>query len=265
MTSTTDESVHTPSERRRQSIRDVAKLAGVSVGTVSNVLNRPSLVAEQTRAKVEDAIKQLGFVRNGPARQLRAGTSRTVGAIVLDIANPFFTDVARGIEDRLAEDDYILVLASSDERRDKEQRYLRLLEEQGVHGVLVTPSDDEVAWLDPTRSRGTPVVLLDRTSPTPDMCSVAVDDVRGGELAASHLLSHGHRRIANVCGPDKIRSCADRSEGVRRAVTAAGLDLDEALVEVTVTTTNAQGGEQALEEILTLDEPVTAIVCVNDI
>lgn len=266
MTSTVNRAAEPPSAgRRRQSIRDVAELAGVSVGTVSNVLNHPTLVAETTRARVEDAIRELGFVRNGPARQLRAGTSRTVGAIVLDIANPFFTDVARGIEDRLAEDDYVLVLASSDEKREKEQRYLRLLEEQGVHGALVCPAEDDLTWLEPARIRGTSVVLLDRTSPSPDMCSVAVDDVTGGELAANHLLTQGHRRIGNVCGPDKIRSCADRSEGVRKALRAAGHQLSDALVEVTVSSTNADGGEAALEDLLALHEPVTAIVCVNDL
>lgn len=265
MTATDDDYASIAADDRRQSIRDVAALAGVSVGTVSNVLNRPDTVREATRSRVERAIQELGFVRSGIARQLRAGKSRTVGAIMLDIANPFFTDVARGIEDRLAEDDFILTLASSDEQCDKERRHLRVLEEHGVHGVLLFPADGDLGWLDSTRGRGTPVVLLDQSSPTPEMCSVAVDDVLGGQLAAEHLLACDHRRIGNVCGPDKIRSCADRSEGVRRGVRKAGLPLHEALVEVTVPTTNAAGGEQALERLLDLPEPVTSIVCVNDL
>jgi LacI family transcriptional regulator len=251
--------------QRRRSIRDVAELAGVSVGTVSNVLNKPALVAEGTRTRVEDAIRSLGFVRNGSARQLRAGTSQAVGAIVLDISNPFFTDVARGVEDRLAEDDRILILASSDEQRSKEERYLRLLEEQGVQGVLVSPAEADLSWLDATRARGTSVVLIDRTSPTTDMCSVSVDDVKGGELAAAHLVSMGHRRMAFVNGPSKIRQCADRRKGVRKALRAAGLSLGSSLVEVVVETQNADGGERALEELLQLSDPVTAIACVNDL
>ena len=249
----------------RRSIRDVAELAGVSVGTVSNVLNKPSLVAQETRAKVEAAIATLGFVRNGSARQLRAGTSRTVGAIVLDISNPFFTDVARGVEDRLAEDDFILILASSDERLEKERRYLRLLEEQGVQGVLISPADDDLDWLDETRNRGTAVVLLDRTSPGASMCSVAVDDIKGGELAAAHLASLGHRRIGFVNGSTKIRQCADRRKGVRKALRSAGLPVADALVEVTVNSLNADGGEDGLEQLLRLSDPVTAILCVNDV
>lgn len=250
---------------RKHSIRDVAEVAGVSVGTVSNVLNTPVLVAESTRRRVEQAITELGFVRNDSARQLRAGTSRAVGAVVLDIANPFFTEVARGIEDRLAEDDRILILCSSDEQPAKEQRYLRLLEEQGVQGVLITPSERDISGLRDMRRRGTSVVLLDRVSPTGDVCSVAVDDVRGGELAAGHLIALGHRRIGLVNGPMAIRQCADRRRGVRKALRTAGFPVAEALVEITVSALNAGGGEGAMEELLTLPEPPTAIVCVNDL
>jgi len=250
---------------RRWSIKDVAQRAGVSVGTVSNVLNRPSLVAAGTRARVEAAITELGFVRHGAARQLRAGTSRAVGAIVLDISNPFFTDVARGIEDRLAEDDYILVLASSDERVDKERRYLHLLEEQGVQGVLLSPADADLSWLEPTRERGTSIVLLDRPAPDDTLCSVAVNDVTGGELAATHLIELGHKRIGFVNGSTKIRQCADRRKGVRNALKKAKLPITTSLVEVTVNALNASGGEEALERLLSLADPVTAILCANDL
>jgi LacI family transcriptional regulator len=235
------------------------------VGTVSNVLNNPDLVAEATRRRVEETIARLGFVRNGSARQLRAGRSTAVGAIVLDIGNPFFTEVARGIEDRLAEVDCVLVLCSSDERTDKEARYLRLLEEQGVNGVLVTPADGEVRRYGEIRSRGTPVVLLDRTSPEPDMCSVAVDDVKGGELAAGHLAALGHERIAFINGPTKIRQCADRRRGVRRALRSAGLDPAVHLREITITALNADSGEAALEQIMSGGPAPTAIACVNDV
>lgn len=250
---------------RRQGIRDVALRAGVSVGTVSNVLNKPALVAEKTRVRVQEAIRELDFVRNGPARQLRAGTSRAVGAIVLDISNPFFTDVARGVEDRLADDDGILILGSSDEREDTERRYLRLLEEQGVSGVLVAPAGDDLGWVEEARSRGTAVVLLDRTSPHRDLCSVAVDDVRGGELAARHLIDAGHRRIAFVNGPSKIRQCADRRKGIGKALRQAKLPLRQSLVEVGVDALNAAAGEGALERVLDAEEPVTAIACANDL
>src|ERR687887_1388892 len=121
------------------SMKDVAERAGVSVGTVSNVLNRPDRVAEATRAQVLAAISELGFVRNSSAAQLRAGTSRSLGLIVLDLANPFFHDVARGVEDIAESAGYAVVLCNSDEQARREDRYLQVLEEQRVRGVLITP------------------------------------------------------------------------------------------------------------------------------
>jgi LacI family transcriptional regulator len=251
---------------RRRSIRDVALLAGVSVGTVSNVLNNPNLVAEATRDRVQRAIDDLGFVRNGSARQLRAGKSRAVGAIVLDVANPFFTEVTRGIEDRLREANCLLVLCSSDDSVDKEAHYLGVLEEQRVRGLLITPATRDVVSLERLQRLGTTVVLLDRTSPTPDLCSVAVDDVRGGELAGSHLLERGHRRIGFINGPRATRQCADRRRGLRKAVRAAGLDPDKVIQEVTTQTLNADGGERALYTLLDSAAPrPSALFCANDV
>ncbi len=169
---------------RRASVVDVARVAGVAVGTVSNVLNRPEVVAQATRERVLAAIEELHFVRNGRARELRAGRISTVGAVLLDIRNPFFTDVARGVEDRLAEDDYTLMLASSDDDPARERKYLRLFEEHGVHGMLVVPTGPDPAPLLALQSRGVRVVVLDAPSPVPELASVAVDDEAGGALAA---------------------------------------------------------------------------------
>jgi LacI family transcriptional regulator len=254
-----------PAAHRRASIADVARAARVSVGTVSNVLNRPERVLPGTRERVEAAIEELSFVRNGSARQLRAGTITTIGAIVLDIANPFFTDVARGIEERLDRDDFTLMVASSDDDPGREQRYLRLFEEHGVQGVMVVPATNDIEHLLAVRRRGTGVVLLDRPSSDPSISSVAVDDVRGGELAARHLLDEGHTRIAFLNGPHTIRQCADRYEGVLMALDAAGLDPASALLEVTVTSLNAEGGEAAIRGLLESGDRPTAVFCVNDL
>ena len=251
---------------RRPSITDVAKRAGVSVGTVSNVLNRPDQVSDSTRDRVLVAIEELQFVRNASARQLRAGTIQTVGAIVLDIANPFFTEVARGVEDRLAADEYTLMLSSSDEDPEREARYLRLFEEHGVQGVMVTPSAGSLDNLLALRDRGIDVVLLDTTSPVDDISSVAVDDVRGGALAVEHLVSLGHTRIAFINGPQTIKQCVDRREGVLAALTAAGLDPAAALVEITIGSLNADGGEDGVNRLLATDgDRPTAVFCVNDL
>jgi len=250
---------------RRSSISDVAHEAGVSLGTVSNVLNRPDRVSPATREKVLLAIEALSFVPNGSARQLRAGTITTVGAILLDIANPFFTEVARGIEDRLGQANHTLMLASSDEDPEREARYLRLFEEHGVLGILVTPAGPDIDHLIELHRRGVEIVLLDRTSPVAELSSVAVDDVAGAALAVDHLLSLGHRRIAFINGPPTIRQCVDRRAGMVRALAGAGLDPDDAMIEITVSSLNAEGGEAGVTELLAGRTGSTAVFCVNDL
>ncbi|MFH5824450.1 LacI family DNA-binding transcriptional regulator [Georgenia sp. AZ-5] len=245
----------------------MAQTAGVSVGTVSNVLNRPALVSPATRERVLSVIEELNFVRNASARQLREGKVRTVGAVVLDIANPFFTEMARGIEDRLATEDFTLMLSSSDGDPEREGRYLRLFEEQGVHGVLVSPSRGTRGNIDKLRRHGVPVVLLDYRSQAGDVSSVSVDDVAGGTLAVRHLLERGHRRIAFLNGPLSIQQCVDRRDGAVAAFQSAGLDPADGLLEIPMPALNAAAGDVAMEGLLDLDEASrpTAVFCVNDL
>jgi LacI family transcriptional regulator len=171
--------------------------------------------------------------------------------------------VARGIEDRLDRDDYTLMLASSDGELDREARYLRLFEEHGVLGVLVTPAGHDLEHLLELRSRGVQVVLLDGTSPDPTISSVAVDDVAGAAMAVEHLLSLGHRRIGFINGPQAIQQCVDRRAGMLRALTAAGLGRS-AMIEVEVPALNADGGEVGAAQLLEGPLP-TALFCVNDL
>ena len=199
------------------SVRDVAARARVSVGTVSNVMNRPEKVSADVVTRVTAAIAELGFVRNDAARQLRAGRSKTVGLVVLDVRNPFFTDLARGAEDKAAEAGLSLLLGNSDENTERESTYLDLFEEQRMHGVLISPFGDITARLRQLRDRGIPAVLVDRTSADTSFSSVSVDDVAGGELAVEHLIERGRRRIAFIGGPFEIQQVRDRLEGARNA------------------------------------------------
>ena len=246
-------------------IREVAKRAGVSLGTVSNVLNRPEIVALETRQRVQQAIDEIGFVRNGSARQLRAGTSQHIGLIVLDVANPFFTEVARGVEDLANEAGYIVILCNSDDSVEKENHYLHVLEEQRTQGVLITPVQNDASYLQRFRQRGIAVVLLDRPSRIKDLCSVAVDDVRGGELAATHLIEQGHERIAFVHGPLSIRQCADRKRGMLRAMKTAGFDPERSVVDISTAAQSAREGELVVEQLLNASIKPTAVFCANDL
>jgi LacI family transcriptional regulator len=248
------------------SIREVAAHAGVSVGTVSNVLNRPDIVAQPTRDRVYAAIKALGFVRNESARQLRAGRSRTIGLVVLDVANPFFTDVARGVEDEASMSGLSVILCNSDEQLPKETRYLELLEEHRVQGILITPVAGAGERLARLQRRGTPVILVDSRSPSASQCSVAVDDVLGGDFAVSHLLEAGHERIAYVGGPLGLRQVADRLDGAARALQRVGGTVDDLLM-IDTPALNVSAGQRAgaaIAEMPARQRP-TAAFCANDL
>jgi len=214
------------------SVRDVAKMAGVSVGTVSNVLNHPEKVSPGVVTRVHGAIDQLGFIRNDAARQLRAGHSKTIGLVVLDVRNPFFTDVARGAEDQAAVAGLTVILGNSDESTEREAAYLDLFEEQRVHGVLISPFGDITARLERLRQRGIQAVLVDRSSGDTSFSSVSVDDLAGGRLAVEHLIAQGRSRIAFIGGPLQIRQVEDRLEGARVAVAAhPGTELETVVLD----------------------------------
>ncbi|MFI6599615.1 LacI family DNA-binding transcriptional regulator [Nonomuraea sp. NPDC050536] len=246
------------------SIKDVAARAEVSPGTVSNVLNRPEKVAAATRERVEAAIRELGFVRHGSASTLRAGHSRTVGLSVIDIGNPFFTDVAAGVEDVASELGYAVILGNSAGSRAKEERNLLVFAEQRVRGVLITPSDQDPLRLDRLRERGICVVLVDHPADRADQCSVAVNDVTGGATAMAHLLRGGADRIAYVTGPATMRQCQDRRRGAERALTAAGRD-PQTLQEVAMPAMTARCGQEAAEKLLAQGALPDALFCANDL
>lgn len=251
---------------RSVSVKDVAAAAGVSLGTVSNVLNRPDRVSPQTRERVQRVMSELGFVRNESARQLRAGQSRTLAYVMLDAGNPFFTDVAQGIEEAAAAAELSLFLCNSSNRAEREQAYLAHLQQQRVQGILITPVDPDSPTLDAVVARGTPLVIVDRTRDSDDFCSVAVDDVLGGRLAVEHLIDRGHRRVAFVGGPLSIGQVRDRYAGARQAWTEAGLPEDD-LVMIPSTGLNVAEGRSAGERLagMASRRRPTAAFCANDV
>jgi LacI family transcriptional regulator len=251
---------------RRASVKDVAAAAAVSLGTVSNVLNRPDRVSTATRERVERAMAELGFVRNESARSLRAGQSSTLAYVMLDGRNPFFTDVAHGIETAVEASGLSLFLCNSDGRVSRETAYLEHLQEQRVLGILITPVDPASAAIDVAVAKGTPLVIIDRARKSEDLCAVDVDDVLGGRLAAEHLIDMGHRRVAFVGGPLLIGQVMERYEGARQAWEDAGLPPEDlTLLECAALTVDAgrSAGDQ-LAGIPTRRRP-TAAFCANDL
>ena len=251
--------------RNSTGVKDVAARAGVSVGTVSNVLNRPELVAAATRLRVLEAIAELGFVRNESGRQLRLGRSRSIAYVMLDAANPFFTDVAKGIEEVARTHGVAVFICNSDSDETREGDYLELLLQQRVRGVLVTPVAQDTSALDVLLRQNIPVVLVDRAAGT-DWCSVGVDDVEGGALAVTHLGEQGHQRIAFVGGPMTTVQVADRLQGSRQALHAGGRP-DDALAVFETDALNVAEGRRAGERIVGLPRArrPTAAFCANDL
>ncbi|MGA7148290.1 MAG: LacI family DNA-binding transcriptional regulator [Microbacterium sp.] len=231
------------------SIRDVAVRAGVSVGTVSNVLNRPDEVSADSVDRVSRAIEELGYVRNDAARKLRAGVSTTVGFVVLDGQNPFYNDVVRGAEDEATKHGIAILYGNTDEDIAREKLYLDLFEEQQVRGLLIAPYGDVTARLQRLRARGIAAVLVDRFSGDGRFSSVSVDSVVGGRMAVEHLIEGGRRRIAFVGGPFDIRQVTDRLAGARVAAENANVPVEIEVVATAAMT--VEDGVAAGARILT--------------
>ncbi|GGL95121.1 LacI family DNA-binding transcriptional regulator [Nakamurella endophytica] len=250
---------------RRPSISDVAALAGVSLGTVSNVLNRPHVVAASTRSKVEAAISSLGFVRNETARQLSSGHNRAIGLVVLDIGNPFFTDVARGAQEVAQDRGAVVLMADSRADERTERANVELFTQQRVQGVLIAPSGGDTAWVADLRRAGTPFVVIDRVvSGVGEHCAVSVDDRTGGELAVAHLLQLGHRRIAFVGGPSTLAQVADRRVGAEAAVER---EAGASLLALSTGALTVDEGRRAADTLAALGdgERPTAVFAANDL
>jgi LacI family transcriptional regulator len=243
----------------------VAARAGVSVGTVSNVLNRPHQVGAATRAKVEAAIAALDFVRNEPARQLRAGRSRAIAYLMLDAANPFFMDVARGVESVARSHDLAVLLCTSDNDSRREADYYDLLLQQRVRGLLVTPVDAEAPRLRQIAKQGIPVVLLDRIGDDA-YCSVGVDDIVGANLAINHLLEGGHRAIAFVGGPESLPQVHHRLQGSMQAIEEFGLP-PTVLAQIPTASLSVAAGRLAGQKLagMPAKRRPTAAFCANDL
>ncbi|HXD61531.1 MAG TPA: LacI family DNA-binding transcriptional regulator [Lacisediminihabitans sp.] len=248
--------------RSNVGIRDVAQAAGVSVGTVSNVLNYPDQVSAKTLAKVQQAMQSLGFVRNGLARQLRMGRGTAIGFVVVNIANPFFADLAHELESAAEEVGHTVVLGSSDQNAAREQRYIDLFDEQRVRGLLIVPQQGLTPRLSRLRAGGTPVVLFDGNIESDEVCSVGLDGSAGGYMAVRHLVETGRRRLVVAGGP--LSQIGDRVSGAARAAQETpGVTLS--IIETEDLT--VQQGRLVAERILALreeDRP-DAVFAANDL
>lgn len=246
-------------------MHDVARRAGVSVGTVSHALNHPDRLAAATLERVTAAIEDLGFVRSRSARQLRAGSSATVALVVRDIANPFYVEIARALEEHLAPHDLSMMLCSTGPDGARLERATRMVLEHQVRAVVVAAEQgsDEIA--DALLKRGYRVVLVDAGAQRRDVASVGVDSVAGGRLAVGHLLGLGRRRIGVLTGPPTVAQTIERLSGARRAVEQAGLAPDGVLTQIDAPAFTADGGADAMRRLLDAAPDCTGVFAANDI
>ncbi|WP_255951335.1 LacI family DNA-binding transcriptional regulator [Streptomyces odontomachi] len=251
-------------------IHDVARAAGVSPATVSRVFNGGNVTPARALS-VQQAAAALGFAPNRVARSLRKQQSSVIGLVIPDIGNPFFTSLARGVEDAAQRTSLSVVLCNSDEDTEKERRYLQVALGEQMAGVIVAAADRDRTDLGPLIERGIPVVAVDRRPHEADVDAVMVDNRHGGEVATRHLLKAGYSRVACITGPEGASTSEDRLAGYRSALgSAAGLEgqalsPETARAYVRHADFRVEGGRLAMRELLALPEPPDAVFVANNL
>lgn len=242
-------------------IYEVAKLAGVSPATVSRVFNGMG-VSEDKTAAVRDAARQLGFTPNRTARTLRKQASEVIALVIPDIENPYFTEMARGVEDVASEAGYSVVLCNTDSRVDKEATYLQIAISEHMAGVILAAASDH-SDLDELLARGRPVVAVDRGTGY-DIDGVVMANRQAGQAATENLVQAGYQRIACLTGPEDVETAYERAQGWRGVMARhfPELDLDPLL---RYSTFRVDGGREVMEELLASPEPPDAIVAANNL
>jgi len=246
-------------------MKQIAALAGVSLGTVSHVLNGTAKVREPLRKRVLDAVQQCGYQPSQLARGLRRDHTDMIAMIIPDIANPFFPSVVRGAEDVAFADGYRLILCNTDNDHTKEVVQLKALQSYFPAGLIVIPSNfsDLTAQARSYRENGAAVVCVDRLPPNWDGDTVTCDNIEGGRKATRYFIEHGHRSIAIITGPLFLTNAQDRLEGFQQAMLTAGLDVPPGLVQET--TFDQAGGYAKTRVLLRLLPRPTAIFAGNDL
>jgi LacI family transcriptional regulator len=243
--------------------RDVARRAGVSLSTVSHVTNDTRVVSDVLRARVLEAMHELGYEPNLVARSLKTRRSHTVALIMSDISNPFFTSVVRGVEDVIGPRGYMLVLGNSDDDPEREQAYLKLLGAQRVDGLILAPSGESYPYLERMMRTNPALVFVDRVVPGPPVPSVLLDNVEAARTATQHLLALGHRRVAMVTERPGISTTGERLSGYRAALDACGIAYDGSLVADGHS--RVEDARHATSRLLALDDRPTALLVGNNL
>lgn len=250
-------------EKKHITLQKVAQHAGVSLSTASLVVRGSQSISAPTREKVLLAIKELGYVYDRMAANLRSRSSSTVGLIIMELANPFYSELLVGIHQELDRFGYTVILGTTFDSLAIQERLLSTMLEHRVGGIILSAVPGSPAEpIDRIRQLGVPVVLVGRKPPNGTFDYVGIDNVKGGELAVSHLITKGHRRIAMLGGFSQLSSWQGRKQGYDNALRDASIPVDENLVLESSAT--RQGGFDTVQKALRLKDPPTAAFCYND-
>ncbi|MCX6942165.1 MAG: LacI family DNA-binding transcriptional regulator [Verrucomicrobia bacterium] len=247
------------------SLQEVAQRAKVSIATVSRVLNKSDKVVPETRAIVEQALRELGYRPSRVARRLRMkdGRAHLVGLIIPDIQNPFYAEIARGVEDAAYAAEYALLLCNSDENPEKERFYLDVMRSESVDGIVLPPFDDTDAAVIEMAATGMPVVCVDRSMAKLKTDLVEVDNHRGAFEAVSHLLDKGHKHIGLIEGRSQVSTSRERRRGYLDALTERGITVRKELMRAG--DFKQESGRILANELLALRKPPTALFVCNNL
>lgn len=243
-------------------IRQVATRAGVSTATVARVLHDTGQVSQELTARVKQAIAELDYVPNAVASSLSSGRTGVIGLLVPDIANPFFGEVARGLEDYASQHNNHVLVCSSDLAPERELSLARAFEARMVDAVACTPSGADSSHLRRLQAGGQPLIFIDRSVPGIQAPTVGIDNAAAAERATRYLLELGHRRIAMLCGPEVFASSRNRLQGFRRAMKAAKAVIHSDYVQQGFL--GITGGTQAMRRVLRLSPRPTAVLSFNN-
>jgi LacI family transcriptional regulator len=243
-------------------IREVAEQAGVSLTTVSHVINRTRFVSDETREKVLAAMNALDYRPNALAQSLRSGKTHTLGLILPDSANPFYAEIGRHVEEYAFGLGYSVIFCNTERDIQKETKYVELLSDKQVDGVIFVATGMTVT-LEPLFSRKMPVVVCDREFPEFPADTLLTDNLQGGYLIGQHLLDLGHRRIACISGPSHITPGGERLIGFKKALMEGGLAEED--ISILCGDYHPESGRELALELLSQAAPPTAIFACNDL
>lgn len=244
-------------------ILDVAKLAGVAPITVSRVVNNAPGVNQKTRERVNKAIAELHYVPNAMAKSLRSKKTHIIALVLTDVTNPFWTTIARGVEDTAAKNGFHVILCNTDENPEKESNYITVLLQRRIDGLVLAPSSADRRRLLPLKRQDIPCILIDRQVGGFKTDVVRSDGKEGARQLTEHLIGLGHRRIAMISGPAHISTAEERLAGYCQALQEHGIPIEESLIKQG--SYKEENSFQFVKELLSVTPPPTAIFASNNL